>query len=134
MGKTNHLLVVFVLLIQDPLRDLRSKRLQSLVAILIPVSNLILEAAPRDLQVPDGNQSIGNVLKEPRDRYRSMVDRLIRQLGSRVIVIFDLRDLDVLLVATTTELTLHLGNSSGELSQHTLDVADVDIPLLEGSL
>ena len=37
-------------------------------------------------------------------------------------------------VATTTELTLHLGHPSGELSQHTLDVADVNIPLLENSL
>ena len=127
---TSHLLVVFVLLIQNPLRDLRSNQLQPLVAVRIPVSNLFLEAAPGNLQVPDGNQSIGNVLKEPHDCHRSVVDRLIRQLGSRVIVIFDLHDLDVL-VMTLTELTLHLRNPSGEISQYTFDVADVDLLLLE---
>ena len=125
---------VFILLIQDPLCDLRSKRLQTLVAILIPISDLFLEAAPRDLQFPNRNQSIGDVFEKPCDRYRCMVHRLVRQLGSWVIVIFDLCDLDVLLVAIPTELTLHIRNLPGELGQHTFDVADINIPLFEGFL
>ena len=60
----------------------------------------------------------------------SVVHHLVRQLGSQVIIILNLRDLDVLIV-TLTELTLHFGNPSGEIGQHTFNVADVDLFLLE---
>ena len=64
-----------------------------MVAILIPVPDLFLEAASHNLQFPDGNQPIGNILKEPRDRHRSVVltggkNAFIQGLHGDYIVIF----------------------------------------------
>ena len=71
-----------------------------------------------------------NILEEPCNSHGSVVHRLIRQLRGQVIIVFDLRDLDVLLVAST-ELTLHFVDPPREISQHALDVADVNLFLLE---
>ena len=126
---TRHLHVVLVPL-QYSLRDLQSDRLQLMVTILIPVPDLFLKTAWSNLQVADGNQPIWNVLEKPHDSCGSVVHGLIRQLRGQVIIIFNLRDLDVLLM-TATELTLHLVDPPREIGQHALNVADVDLFLFK---